>query len=240
MVYSFANCVMGGAPFLDMFQPVERSIVNMKTEGILRLLDGETIIMHDDDRQRLYASRAWAEYSGKYFPHVPPDSPLFSMFHPFSPQADDVFLWSPFADCVVSFTSARCTDGTLFPCIREPMGAVFEHHIRMPFVATQALWHALAHKLAHVRKKAVILYPPDTMHETIRDPDRRAYHVDRVRFSNEQAASLFSSYGWRIFSPEAQLEQGQSDWSHYSDQSRRMLWNDIALAFDLPYATAAV
>lgn len=216
---------MYGVLYLKRFMALEESVSNMRTDGILRLLSGESFSMCDEDMQILTASPQWATLAENH--HHDPLLQGYCTFAPITVNADDIFLWSPFADCLVGFTKARCGDHTMFPCAKWPINEVFEHLPRTPFVTVEALWHRMAHMLNHVQKKAVILYPPDVLASQSIGDQAALDTVEHILFYNRKADSVFSKYGWKVFSPEPRLNEDDPYWAHYADDAKIALWNMI-------------
>lgn len=225
--YTFANCVLYDAPFQkDMY--TKMSVSNMRTEGILRLLAGESFALHPDDRAHLLSSPAWAEFYKKqsvYRPDIPLED--YHRFDAIDPQADDVFLWSPFADALCSYTTARCADGSVYPSLYWPISDVFEHGERIPFERVTASWQALMDRLSHIKKKAVVLYPPDFLCALEGDTKHHRELTAHIQRYNETATSVFRAQGWQVFTPLLEGNPHLIHWSHYSDASRAQLWKQI-------------
>lgn len=226
MIYAFANCVLFGAPFSGSKMYKGTSVSNMRTDGILRLLSGESFELHPEDKQTLFASDICRESRKKFEEEYPTASfeKNFTYQH-IDPTADDVFLWTPFSDCFCSHTKARCSDGSVYPSMHWPISDVFEHLERVLFEQVIELWKQLIDRLSHVRKKGIVLYPPDHM--------KYESHRSHAFMRNEDACQLFLAHGWHVFSPLPVLQAGDDEWSHYNKESRQKLWEEIQSVFSL-------
>lgn len=231
MIYCFANSALYGAPF-EKSMYMGTSISNMRTEGVLRLLKGESFALHPDDRAMLFATPQWQKIK-KQHEQSRPGAPLehFYRYEAIAPTADDVFLWTPFADCLCTYTTARCEDGSPYPSMFWPISDVFKHKQRIPFEQVTETWHALIYRLSHIKKKGIVLYPPDLMLEMEPDTPYRENLLRHVRLYNKDAASLFAAHGWKVFTPEAEVNPKFPHWSHYSWQSRNKMWKEIEREF---------
>ena len=224
---------MAGAPFITRFCAIEDSVNNMRTEGILRLLSGGSFALSARDRDTLHASPQWAQHLASH-PHL---DPAFRGYHAFAPlrvECEDTFLWSPFSDALCSFTTATDESGMPFPFLSWPMNVVFQSVGRVPLASAEAHWHALAAALAHVKRKGVVLYPPDLIprHETDAAHARDLMaHINRY---NDRAASIMRGHGWKVFIPAPQPDSRNTYWAHFSTVSRQRLWEEICAAFDIP------
>lgn len=226
--YAFANCALFGIPIEGPTMYTGMSVSNMRTDGILRLLKGESFALHPDDRTTLFASAKWQKFEQEqrqYRPNL--DVQKCYQFEAISPESDDVFLWTPFADCLCSYTEARCEDGSPYPSMYWPISNVFKHRERVPFERVFETWHDLIHHLSHMKKKGIVLYPPDLMLQTEPDTPHRENILRHVRLYNKDASSLFSAHGWKVFTPDAEIDTRNPHWSHYSWQARQKLWKEI-------------
>lgn len=224
MIYAFANCVLYGAPFQGVGMYKGMSVGNMRTDGILRLLGRESIELHPEDKETLFASDV-CKKSRKEFEKEYPSASFEKNFtyECIDPTANDIFLWTPFPDCFCSYTTARCSNGSVYPSMFWPISDVFTHLERTPFPAVKASWELLIDRLSHVQKKGIVLYPPDHMqNENLKS---------HALIKNDEAVALFAKNGWRVFSPEPVLQMGDIEWSHYSSASRAGLRDEIRQAF---------
>ncbi len=226
MIYAFANCVLFGAPFsgAGMYKGV--SVSNMRTDGILRLLSRESFELHPEDKETLFASDV-CKKSRKEFEKEYPSVSFERNFtyERIDPTAQDVFLWTPFPDCFCTYTTARCSDGSPYPSMFWPISNVFEHQERVSFDIVKESWKKLIGRLSHVKRKGIVLYPPDHMPNEL--------HKNHAFMKNNEAVQLFSANGWHVFSPLPVLQAGDDEWSHYNKESRQKLWEEIQQAFSL-------
>ncbi|HVW67245.1 MAG TPA: hypothetical protein VHA78_06000 [Candidatus Peribacteraceae bacterium] len=229
--YAFTNCALAGAPFIDTRVGDERSVCNMRTDGIVRLLAGGGFELHREDQETLFATENWASFrtNRSTFPRWSQDT--FHRFQPIAVLRDDVFLWSPFADCLCSFTTARCADGTMYPYVLWPIGEVFPHAARVPFTTVQALWREMDRLTAHVERRGIVLYPPDRLIDLFGDSAHTRDLVAHITFYNERAVGLLQSRGWSVFTPDAEIDEHDRNWGHYSKSSKLKLWTEIEHAF---------
>ncbi len=151
MWYLFANCALYNIPLKKEEIYAGRPLKNFRTEGILRLLNGESLTLHADDKEILFASPKWEKLrlaQLKGWPH-------FHLkgcyeFRSMTPTADDIFLWTPFGDCLCSYTEARCEDGSPFPSMEGCVSEVFPHLPRIEFERVLQSWENLIQRLSHV------------------------------------------------------------------------------------------
>lgn len=226
--YAFANCALFSIPIERDSMYKGKSVSNMRTEGILRLLKGQSFALHPDDREILFATPQWQKLK-KQHEETEPNLVLEDFYHYelIAPTADDVFLWTPFADCLCTYTAARCEDGSPYPSMFWPISDVFKHMQRIPFEQVTETWHQLIYKLSHMKRKGIVLYPPDLLLELEPDTPHRENLLRHVRLYNKDAASLFGVHGWKVFTPDAEVDTRNPHWSHYSWQSRNKMWKEI-------------
>lgn len=216
--YSFANCLLYKAPYLTHIGTLSVSVLNMRTEGILRLLSGEAIRMHPEDKAALMRSAVWTDFVKRYNAAHDPRLPVFDVFEPLSVKPDDGFLWSPFSDTLCSFTVARCTDGLPYPCLMDPVNIFFRHTTRTDLAHCETQWLRLADRLSHVRRKAVILYPPDTIAPPAFTPEKAAELRAHVNAYNARAVELLAPLGWTVIAPSRVSCPDGAYWAHYSPE----------------------
>ncbi len=232
--YSFANCLLYHPPFTRRPAERRRSVMNMRTEGIVRLLSGEGFQLCAEHKERLYGSAPWAAYVERLGIQRHPRLREFDVFYPLRLEWDDLFFWSPFADCLSSLTEARCSDQTPYPYLDEPIHQVFAHEQRTTLEQCESPWHAMIEKLTHVHRKGLVLYPADHLGP----PEVEAQHAAELRAHidsyNNRARTIFGRAGWSVFMPSALRHRIDPYWAHYDPAALRELWKDIKETFHLP------
>ena len=206
-VYSFAGCVMEGAPFLSPFAPgTETSTRGMSTEGVLRLLSGESLAIEECQLAQLRAKN-----------HRLPDE--YGRYNPVHADRLDTILWTPVSDAVYLIPLARCPDKTVYPIhdayLNETLGST---GASLSYETMSALWARLYETTAGIDRRGVVFYPTDHL---IDGPWKR--RIDTIQ---RQAHIAFSA--WKPFTVEPDLAEPGGYWAHYSEAARQKLWGEVA------------
>jgi hypothetical protein len=213
-IAAFANCVAMDFPWLERGTTGARSVGGVHTEGIIRLLSGDTIQLRKPfmDKIKKYEQETLKQKD---------QNPEVYDFKPLHPEDIDVFIWSPHSDAVTNRSMGVCTDGTAYPAVHRaagkaiPLGGLQSIHI------LRALWMHMDELLQPCCKKILITYPPDHMNKR-----QARVFKDRVLEINMACRDLMYNMGWEVFEPDPEIDPG-ANWCHYSKASRLKLQKQI-------------
>jgi hypothetical protein len=204
-VYSFAGCILDGAPFVDPLPPAGNNAFGMSSEGILRLMAGNTLSIDPPQLAQLRAADpALSEASGRY--------------DPINPATIKALLWTPVNDAIYLFPNARCPDKTSYPIYNGAVDTILgTTGASMSRAMIFALWDRLLQATASIPFKAILSYPTTHLASSA--------WKERLDKLDELACLNFDS--WHEFTIRAEPEAGVTYWAHYSETARRELWDSI-------------
>jgi hypothetical protein len=205
-VYSFCGCILDGMEGLAKFQPGgEHTTRGMNTEGILRLLAGETIRLYPEDVAKVR----------KQYPALPKWTGQWNSINPTQIKA---ILWTPVTDATFLYPAARCDDRTVYP-IHDGFlnGILGSGRSTISFRTMFAVWEAMDRATSHIPLRAIVQYPTDHLGKS--DWKER---IDRAQFAAEATLP-----DWEVFAPEPDLTGMDGYWAHFSIASRQKLWAAI-------------
>lgn len=205
-VYSFAGCIMEGAPFLTPFVPGgQRSTLGMSTEGVLRILGNETLAIEPEQLELLRSDD----------PGRPVD---FGVYGGLRASMIDAILWTPVSDAVYLTPLARCQNKSVYPIHDARINSVLgTTGASLSLAAIGALWSQFFEQTQEISQRAIVFYPTD--HLTARP------WKERIDMLQDWAGNLF--HGWHHFTPKAELAMDDGYWAHYSDDARLRLWAEV-------------
>ena len=208
MIFSFAGCIMEGAPFLTPFQPGgQTSTRGMSTEGVLRLLAGETLSL--DEQQAAKVREQHPDWDGTY--------------HGITGKIDAI-LWTPVSDAIFLTPMARCPDKTTYPFYDGTIDTILGSTGASLSVETiRALWSRLYSQTIppvsgnQFRFRAVVYYPTDHLASS-------AWKT-RIDTLQQLAKERFSA--WHHYTIEPELAEPGGFWAHYAQEAKKRLWKRI-------------
>lgn len=186
-----------------------RSTLNLQTDGVLRLLDGDTITLCDADFEKLKAA----------LPNTTRES---ITLRPIDIRKDDAFVWSPFADICSGRLLARDQNLQLYPYSPPFLKEVFGSFPVMPVNQIESLWCCLVSRLQLIEKKICVIYTTDLM-----SPVRHASFKPRVEYLNALAEKMFGEAGWKIIRMKPEASDTSDYWAHYSYGSMKQAADEI-------------
>jgi hypothetical protein len=204
-VFNFAGCIMDGAKYLTPFAPDNNpTILGLNTEGVVRLLAGETLEIEPEQIGWLReAILSLPEHFGQ---HAMPSGHV------------DGMVWSPLPDAVFLTPHARCPDKTVYPiydgAIDQVLGST---GCSLSMAAINGIWRVFHGITAHVPMRAAVFYATDHL-----DSSEWKARIDQVQ---EFARSMFRD--WLQFTVEPELAESGGYWAHYSERARQQLWAGI-------------
>lgn len=208
MIYSFAGCVMEGARFLQPFLPgSETSTRGMSTEGVLRLLNGETLSIDEDQLQQILNNN--------------PNSPKGTYF---GITKITGIIWTPVSDAIYLTPLARCQDKTTYPFHDGALNSILgTTGASLSFAAIKALWAQLYKETTKISRRAVVYYPTDHLHS--------GAWKERIERLQRLARDLFND--WQYYTVRPELAEPNGYWAHYSQSAREELWEQIGEGFKI-------
>ena len=202
MIFSFAGCIMEGAPFLTPFQPGgQTSTRGMSTEGVLRLLAGETLSL--DEQQAAKVREQHPDWDGTYHG---------------LPEQIDAILWTSVSDAIFLTPMARCPDKTTYPFYDGTVDAVLgTTGASLSDTMLESMWDLLRERTDSIPFRGVVHYPTEHLQSS----------AWKERIDSIQYAARLRLKNWRHFTPEPELAEPGGFWAHYSESAKQRLWAQI-------------
>lgn len=203
MIYSFAGCIMEGAPFLQPFLPNGvTSIRGMSSEGVLRLLSGDALAIEESQLQRILNKH----------PHLSSDYGTYYGITKIS-----AIVWTPVSDAIYLTPLVRCRDKTTYPFYDGLLDDIFgTTSASLSIAVIKSLWAQLHKETVKIRQRAVVYYPTDHLHS--------GTWKDRIDTIQQLARKMFSD--WQHYTVDPELGD-DGYWAHYSKPAIVRLWEQV-------------
>jgi len=175
------------------------------TEGLIRLLSGEVLDIHPEDKAMLGSNGIKIEDRDRILRLDDPDY----LTH---------ILWSPYMDQVGKQTTIRCQDGTAYPYLPVEVRPYYTPVKYFAKSAIYAYWREFIRLTRWIPNKAVVLYPTNHMHDS--------QMKSRLDETNAAARKLFSANGWRIYTVDNPIQgtiNGVRYFGHMTLDSRQAM-----------------
>lgn len=194
---------MEGAPYLTPFKPGgQTSTRGMSTEGVLRLLSGETLSL--DEAQAAKVREHHPNWDGTYKLDRAQDI--------------DAILWTPVSDAIFLTPAARCPDRTTYPFYDGTLDTILgSTGASLSMEAIRCLWERLIERADGIPFRAIIKYPTTHLASSAWK-DR----IDRL----QTMAEHWFGY-WHNYTIKPELEEPGEYWAHYSQAAKERLWDRI-------------
>jgi len=211
-IVSFANCGINSAPWLTNLYPESEVPIILHTEGLLRLIKGETIECQDIN---------------------PPFEFSMPILTPIDVSSIDAFIWSPYFDECIGITTLEDKNRNPYPINpielrkRFPAGPLYSPQL------LEIIWKELDNITKSIPHRFVITYPPTHLKYDFESFKRGLPNMikDRVEKLNKLASNLLTERGWKHFEFDPELDDS-GHWSHFSNSSKEKVHRSIAKELD--------
>jgi hypothetical protein len=207
-IYSFAGCVMAGASFLTKFLPgYQPTMLGISTEGVIRLLSGETLSIDEQQLNQIKSSNKELEDN-------------FGVYYPINIEEIECILWTSISDATYFTNVCKCPDKSCYPfydgVINKGLGSGGFHVLSVPLL--EATWNHFIYLTRLVPIRIVINYPTKFL--------LKSSWLDRINLVQYKAEKLFMESGWGSMWVYPELGR-DGYWAHYSDSVLTKLYRDI-------------
>jgi hypothetical protein len=180
----------------------------MSTEGVLRLLAGETLSLEESQAAKVREKHP--DWNGTY------NGILGDIATEHGPV--DALLWTPVSDAIFLTPMARCPDKTTYPFYDGTIDTILgSTGASLSDSMLEATWNLLKESTDDIPFRGVVYYPTDHLESS--------EWKKRIDTAQQSARHMMSD--WHHYTIEPELAEPGCYWAHYHQAAKERLWKRI-------------